>query len=158
MKVTAIKLSKNPFNAVKQKMAIQNSLRAAAEGARADFMVTTKTWSHQPQFEVKVTATYSEVSTGDETYSFVTKGTRAHLIYPRRRKRLVFRGGKYSAKTSPGVIGSRSGSSGSGKIVFSKAVRHPGSKARNFDSVIKQKWEKQFPILTQKAIAGAVGK
>lgn len=155
MKVEVIRLKKNPFNAQKQKMAIQNSLRGAAEGAKVDFLVTVQTWSFQPSFTIKVTSTYSQVSTKDQTYRYITYGTAAHFILPRRTRRLVFRGGS-SPKTSPGVIRSRAGKVGSGPLIFRKSVRHPGVTPRLFHEVIQRKWEKQFPILAQKAVSDAV--
>jgi len=155
MKVEVIKLKKNPFDAQKQKLAIQNSLRATAEGAKADFMVTTKTWSHQPVFTIRVTPTYSQVSTRDRVYGWVTYGTESHFIYPRRAKRLVFKGGS-SPKTSPGVIRSRQGKSGSGGIIFARVVRHPGTAPRLFHETIKEKWGKQFKIIAQRAVIAAL--
>lgn len=156
MKVTAVKFKKNPFDALKQIQAIQNGLRATAEGAKVDFQVTTQTWNHQPTFNIQVSRTEARVWTEDETYGWVTHGTPAHIIRPRTKKRLVFKGGKYSAKTSPGVIRSRSGGTSSGKIVFARVTHHPGVKARNFHKVIQKKWEKQFPITMQRMINAAL--
>lgn len=154
MQVTAIKLKRNPFDSTKQRLAIRNSLKAAAEGARVDFMVTTKTWSFQPVFTVKLGWNYAEVSTRDQVYRWVTYGTPAHYIRPRRAKRLVFKGGS-SPKTSPGVIRSRSGRSGS-QLIFARSVRHPGTAPRLFHEVVKKKWEKQYAIIARKAVVDAL--
>lgn len=123
-----------------------------------DFSATTKTWNHKPKFanefedgrnRIRVAA-----STGDKIYGYVSGGTRPHMIRPKRGKVLRFPGGKYRAKTSPGTIGSSSGGS-SGAAVFSRGVRHPGTKARNFDETIAKKWERPFRKRINEAVKRA---
>lgn len=155
IKVTAITFKKNPFDAAKQALAIKNGLRATGEGAKVDFLTTTKTWDHQPSFDVKVSGSSVTVATNDPIYVIVSKGAEPHIIRPRAKKRLVFRRGG-TAKTSPGVIGSRQRRPAAGKLVFSRGVRHPGVVPRRFDDAVKKKWEKQFPITMQRAINAAV--
>jgi hypothetical protein len=81
------------------------------------------------------------VTTDDEIYNYVDKGTRAHIIRPRNANVLAFQGG-YQAKTMPRVIASRPGGR-SGPTVYAMEVHHPGTKAREFSKIIHAKWEKQ---------------
>jgi len=107
--------------------------------AQANFQATTKTWKHKPKFKrTKATrrgrAIEGQVTTKDEIYSYVTLGTRRHIIRPKRKSWLRFRGG-YRAKTSRRVLGSHKGGA-FGPSRFAKAVVHPGTEAREFQQEI----------------------
>lgn len=131
-------------------------LKDAADGALVDFKATTKTWQHEVEFSIKEQRDgYLVGPTGGATdiYGYVEHGTRAHMIVARRAKRLRFSPGG-SAKTSPGVLGSSSGSRGSG-TVFARAVRHPGTKPRGFSKLIRAKWASKVVMLVQKRIREA---
>lgn len=146
----------DPLKAKNIVKAIQNALNASALGAKADYAVTTKTWEHKPTFDItKPTDESRIVSTTDKIYPMVDKGTRPHVIRPRRATFLAFRGGS-KAKTSVGVIGSKTGSKGSGPTIFSKGVNHPGTAARNFTIAIRAKWAKEMQLKMNIAIAAAV--
>lgn len=128
------------------RLELLNGLRSVGKKVLKDFEATVKTWDHKPKFELAISLKGKGpqfiAGTDDEIYGYVNFGTRPHRIVPKRAKVLRFRG-TYSAKTTPGVIGSKSGGS-SGDVVFSKGVNHPGTKARNFDKQIGKKWEKSF--------------
>lgn len=128
------------------RLELLNSLRSVAKDVRKDFEATTQTWEHKPKFEMAVSLKGKGpqflVGTDDEIYGYVNRGTRPHRIVPKKAKALRFQTG-YTAKTVPGVIGSKSGGA-SGDVVFSQGVMHPGTKARNFDKQIGKKWEKSF--------------
>jgi len=134
--------------------ALTNALNGVAKDIQADFKVTTQTWQHKVEFPIDSPAPYTRrVSTSDEVYGYVNDGTRAHRIQP-HGKVLVFRT-PFRAKTVPNQIMSGPGSTG-GTEVFSRGVNHPGTKARNFDVAIKDKWDKQFGTIMQRAIDSEV--
>lgn len=137
--------------------ALESGLDAAAKGVQEDFRKTTSSWQHKPAFSVEKRTGERIVSTNDEIYGYVDEGTRPHVIRPKRGKVLAFAGGAYRAKTSPRVIGSTGGGS-SGATVFSRGVQHPGTKAREFEQAIGEKWERgPFAELMQKALDSEVG-
>lgn len=128
------------------RLALLNELRSVGRDIRADFEKTTETWEHKPKFEMLISLSQPGptvlVDTNDAVYGYVSKGTRPHLIFPKRAKALRFPG-TYAAKTTPGVIASKPGGS-RGAVVYSQGVAHPGTKARKFDEEIAKKWEKPF--------------
>lgn len=125
-----------------------------------DFDATVKTWEHSVRFDKEFESGRSRIRfstmTSDPIYGYVSGGTRPHRIVPKRAKVLAFPG-TYTAKTAPGVIGSRSGGS-SGETVYSKGVMHPGTKARNFPEAIEKKWRSPFPRRMKAAMGRAVKK
>lgn len=138
------------YRALGEKVArqLEAQLERDAEGIRADYESTTATWDHQVTFETRVLsaagARVAYVFTTDDIYKFVDKGTAPHVIMARHRmKPLTFQTG-YRAKTTPGVIGSRSGGP-SGDTVRALVVHHPGTEARGFSEAIQRKWEKDIP-------------
>lgn len=156
LSLTPIKVSKGFLsNPDKVSRAVENALTGAALGAKADFEVTQQTWSGKSKGDFKIKSGPGErlIYTDSKIYGYVDKGTRAHIIRA-KRKTLAFKGG-YKAKTSPGRIGSTSGGA-SGGWMFAKAVRHPGTKARNFSKVIAAKWSKELPKIMQRAVDSAM--
>jgi len=143
----------------------RDEVRAAAEQIRRDVLLdyikTVETWKHRPKFESEVRLGGGEVQTSvtttDEIFGYVEKGTRKHIIRPRKRgKQLFFKtGGK--PKTQVGVIQSTSGSPGKNPV-FAKEVRHPGTKARNFTRVIAKKWQPRYTRAIEKALSIAAEK
>ena len=129
-----------------------NAMRKMAREITADFQKTTATWDHKPKFEQQVSLTGPGpvvlVGTDDLIYKFVDEGTKEHDIFAgyytgKSNKRVLVFPGTFTAKTVPGIIGSRAGSKG-GETVKRPFVHHPGTKARRFTEVIKGKWEKRF--------------
>lgn len=144
---------------------LQKELRGALKGTGglilSDFKKTTRTWRDKPTFQKKGPGIARkglavEVFTHHEVYFFVTRGTRAHIIRPKRAGRLAFKTG-FSPKTRVRVIGSRTGSR-SGSTVFAKQVSHPGTKARDFDKEIAKRRQKNLNSLVRLAFLRLVGK
>lgn len=137
-----------------------NALRKAGTQIKQDFEQTTATWKHKPKFEILISLAGGGptllVDTNDRVYGYVNRGTKPHPIRPKRAKALAFQSG-YQAKTAPGVIGSGPGGP-FGDTVFSKGVRHPGTKARKFDEAIKKKREKWFKGQMEQALKAGVAK
>jgi hypothetical protein len=120
---------------------INRALREArdelATETREMHLATVATWDHKPNFTVKKYKNGFEIrvtGVNAKIWRFVSDGTRAHFIRPRRAKRLRFQS-SYSAKTEPNVIGSSAGGA-FGANVFAAQVRHPGTRARNFEKII----------------------
>lgn len=111
-----------------------------------DFELTTWTWTHKVKFRKIVhkgrDSVEALVGTDDPIYKYVDEGTRPHMIYPKKAKALHFKG-TYKSKTLPGVMVARPGGA-SGKDVFAKAVKHPGTKARKFSQKLSKEWEKKL--------------
>lgn len=53
------------------------------------------------------------------------------------------------------VIVSNKGSKGKG-VIFRPKVNHPGTKAREFEDAIAEKWQKELPVTMQRAIDSEV--
>lgn len=133
------------FNAPKLTQAIANALDGAALGAKVDFEVTTATWKTKPNFEIVKEAGKRHVMTHDKIYKDINDGT---------DKRFVIMTHDFQAKTVPHKLMSRAGKGG----VLAKAKKPmPGIEAREFDKAVKEKWDKQLPIIFQRAIDAAVG-
>lgn len=153
------------FKEAEFRRVLRNAMRRAARELRKDFEKTTATWKHKPVFKEhthlteRVPSPAISVDTDDEVYRYVTKGTRPHPIWAgiytgKSDKKVLAFPSTFSPKTQPGVIGSGPGASG-GPTVFRPYVQHPGTEAREFDVVIKEKWEKKFRDLMHKAMREA---
>lgn len=130
--------------------ALQNTLDSQAKNIQVDFNVTAQTWSHKPSFQIDTPDPYTRaIATSDPIYGMVNDGTRPHPIHASGRV-LVFQGG-FRSKTLPRSIGSGGGGA-SGPTVFAKSVNHPGTKARDFDRAIADKWDKLIGPIMQRAI------
>lgn len=135
--------------------ALENALNGVAKDIQLDFAVTTQTWQHKPSFPISSPSAYRRViATDDPIYGYVNDGTRAHIIRPKAGGVLVFRG-PFRAKTVPNQIASGPGSVGSAET-FSRGVQHPGTKPRNFDTAIHDKWDRLFGPIMQRAIDSEV--
>ena len=142
IRLRPIKLTKNPFDDKVHRRAIKQALDDTAQLALADFERTTATWNTKPGFDVTDDGEFGRViGTDDENYARVDEGTRPHVIVA-HGKALAFAPGG-SAKSRPRVIGSGSGSKGSG-VVFTKRVNHPGTEGRQFADTIGEKAEAEL--------------
>jgi hypothetical protein len=155
MPSTIIKPSRPVFDAKKQERIIQNTLTAQAKGIKVDFDVTTQTWKHRPTFAIATSATYERtVSTDDEVYGMLNKGTKKHDIKPKRTRFLVFNT-PFRSKTLPNKIMSRAGSVGE-TVARARVVHHPGTAARNWARTIAKKWQAQIGPIFQRALDSEV--
>lgn len=122
-----------------------------------DFNKTTRTWQHNVDFKGVVNDKPTEidvtVSTKDKVYGYVDKGTKPHIIKPRRAKALFFQK-RYKAKTTPHVIGSHKGGA-SGDVVAAKIVHHPGTDAREFSHDLQSKYQPRLKKDIEAAITRA---
>ena len=109
----------------------------------ADFKSHTQHYSGSVDIETQDRGSQGlVVGSSDMRLVFVSKGTRPHRIAPRNAPALAFQTG-YRAKTTPSAIPSRSGGAFGPTVFVSRAVQHPGIKARNVDSQIADKRQPQ---------------
>lgn len=157
MTLKPIKAPKDALGTKAIERAVKNTLNAVAKGAQVDFKVTSRTWEHKPDFTIDESDPGKRViSTNDTIYGYVDKGTRPHIIMPRRGRVLSWMGTAYRAKTTPGQIKSVRGGNNN-TIVYTKGpVQHPGTEARRFSIVIRDKWAKQMVIRMNSAIVAAL--
>lgn len=142
------------------KRELKNALDHTANIVRDDFGKTVRTWRNKPNFSKRGPRSVAqgfvvEVFTNHEVYSYVTRGTRAHLIRPRSAGGFLrFRTG-FRPKTRVRVIGSRGGGAFGG-FVTAKQVQHPGTQARDFDKEIAKRRTRNLTNLARLAILRAI--
>lgn len=149
------------------RLELLNAMRKAATQVKKDFQATTKTWKHQPKFEVLVSLKAPPgptilVATDDKIYRFVNEGTKPHPIFAgiytgKSGKRALAFPSVSTPKTTPGSLSSGPGRKG-GATVLRPYVQHPGTEARNFDEAVKKKREKWFKRQMEKAMSRAAKK
>ena len=149
----SIKFIKSDLNTKLKKLAnnypvdVRREMESIARDAVADFEKVTSTWSTPVKFKVSVGFTQGgarkyQVSTTDPRFIWTDKGTRKHIIKPKRRGGVLrFKvGGK--AKSSPNSLQAYKGADGK-SWRSAKVVRHPGTTPRNFTINIYNKWRPQ---------------
>jgi hypothetical protein len=149
------------------RLTLLNAMRRAGTQVRKEFEKTTKTWDEKPKFETAVSLTgpgpVLMVATDDKVYNWVNNGTNVGKPkYPiiagywtgKSQARALRFQGTYTAKTVPGVIGSRNGGP-SGDVVTRVMVMHPGIEPRHFDEDIEKLWQPRFKRLMEEAMKDA---
>lgn len=137
------------------------ALDEMARGAQKDFNKATANWKHKPSFEIvktKNTAAIKISGLNAAIFGFVDRGTRPHIIRPKRAQSrkgrkgtLVFRTG-YQAKTRPNNTQFVGSGVASGPWRSAKQVRHPGSKARNITRIIAKRWQEEGRKILRKRL------
>lgn len=157
VKVIAILPKHNPFDIERMKKAIENAGKESAKAVQVDFNVTTRTWSHKPDFKIDHAAGSAswEISTDDAIYGYVDAGTPPHIIKVKNAKFLHFYRTGFRPKSRAGWIGSNKGRVASQDETFVKSVHHPGNRPRNFAKTIKKKWDTEWPRQLARAIRAA---
>jgi hypothetical protein len=135
---------------------LTNALNGVAKDIQIDLKVTTQTWKHKVEFPISSPSAYRRiVATDDEVYGYVNDGTQAHTIVPRTPGGVLRFNTPFTSKTLPNQIMSRAGSVGATEVI-ARGVQHPGTEARKFDVAIRDKWDKQFGPIMQRAIDSEV--
>lgn len=137
------------------KKAIEAALLKAGRAAKRDYESTTRTWDHKPKFDLVVAESGGDltvtVGTDDKIYGYVDRGTKPHVIRPKRSRFLRFSSG-YRAKTRVGIIGSQPGGP-FGDTVTATEVHHPGFPGRKFTATIRKRRQKTVEQETAQNIA-----
>lgn len=153
VKIEPIFSKKGVFDTKKWKKAIENAGNMSSKAVKVDFMVTTATWTHQPNFEItRPNDSTWQVSTDDKIYGYVDSGTPRHPISAKNAPSLAFFKDGFRPKTRPGWIGSNKGSVANKNLRRPKTVMHPGTTAREFAKAIKKKWDEEWPRQIARAI------
>lgn len=122
--------------------AVDASLNEIGQATKRDYEDVVSNWRNKPVFTVVRTRNTVSIKISGpnaKIWVWVNNGTPAHLIRAKRAPNLVFRGGRYSAKTRPNNTRFKGSGTSSGGIVSKKVVHHPGTKARNFDRIIQRR-------------------
>ena len=119
------------------------------------FEMRVANWEHKPDFKARkritddaITVNIYPAGLNKLIWIYVTKGTKAHPITPKRSGGLLIFtwGGKGSYKAKTGT-GGKFGGPGvviGGKKTAAKQVWHPGFKGRNFEKYIRKDYEPKF--------------
>ncbi len=120
---------------------VENSLTETARAIKIDFDTTTATWSDRPDFRIESHTGERTISTDDEVYGYINRGTavRHALMEP-----------GFRPKSRRRYIGANKGQGG--VVIVSKKIVRPGIEAREFDEAIAVKWHDEFPAQLQRAI------
>lgn len=132
--------------------ALQVGLREEAKLIERDFDLTVKTWKRKPAFVVNLTERSVSVGTDNAVYGYVDEGTPPHLIRPKKAKALRFYAGGFRAKTAPNVLHAKKGKAAATNLTYTQVVHHPGTKARNFTTLIKERSAKRVATQFQKTL------
>ena len=148
------------------------ALYNAGKQIKKDFEGTVKTWDHKPEFEVTPTNLRTatqwirkaevEVTTDDEIYGFVDRGTKPHVIMAgiytgkSKKKSLAFPS-VWAPKSKPGNLRARRGFKG--KVdTFVPSVHHPGTEARGSTKMIAKNRKGWFKDYMQQHLNSAARK
>ncbi len=133
---------------------IRDEQRKEADRVKKDFLSTVSTWKKKPEFEIRDTRFGFDVFTDNDIFGYVDKGTRPHVIEPKKATVLAFSTGG-SPKTRPGKFRAVSGKAGTNPV-FAKRVQHPGTKPRKLTKKVRERSKKRYARNIQKAIAKVV--
>lgn len=136
-KLTVIKPKATVLNAREISAAVKRTMQQAADDAQQDFERTTAGWQHKVVFEQVPVSNGIIVGTEDEIWQYQDEGTRPHPIVPRNAKVLRFPAG--------------------GRVVYTRHVNHPGTKARGWSKMIATRWQRELPLRINEALAYVTG-
>lgn len=132
--------------------AIENALDGVAADVEKDFKTTVATWREKPRFYIRVRAGERIIATDGVVYRWVSGGTRPHLIRAKTRAGLAFYATGFRPKTRVHQIVSYKGQAANRDFTRPQVVHHPGTEAREYPQVLKEKYAKLFPKTLQRAI------
>lgn len=138
-----------PFEAQVIRLAIIREESKIAREIERDFIKTTKKWKKRPIWIRSIKHTKNQivifVGTENEIYGYVDKGTKKHIIRPKKAEALRFRGSSYRGRGRPRAS----------DYVFAKFVMHPGFKGYGHSKRIAKKWKPLVVIRMDAALARA---
>lgn len=141
-----------PFEAQVIRLAIIREESKIAKDVEKDFIKTTKKWKKKPVWIRDVKWTESQivifVGTENEIYGYIDKGTKKHIIRPKKAEVLRFRGSSYSGRGRPRAS----------DYVYTKFVMHPGFKGYGHSKRIAKKWQPLTVARLDAALARAAKK
>lgn len=144
-----------PSNAIPVKAlrtACDDALSQGAADAAAKLARPASNWRHGVPMTTSVQDDAATAGTDDKVYSYVSDGTRQHVIVAKKAKVLAF--GPSAPKTTPGSLSPGGGSRGAAST-FRKRVNHPGTKARKFDEAAARELEQEWPATVRRKLGEA---
>lgn len=137
----------------------QQELEKEAKTIQRELGYPTKTWKRKVTFEIDhATDKQVQVSTDDKVYEYLDKGTKPHIIRPKRAKRLHFFASGFVAKTRVGILNARAGRKATKDETFAQEVHHPGIRARKWSKLVRERSKLRFQRNIQKAIKLALAR
>jgi len=137
VRITPITPKRGVITPARAHALIEAQLDDAAKEAQALYAKTTATWKTKVNFYVNKVKAGRTVGTRSKVFTYVDRGTRAHIIRARNAKTLAFAtGGK--PKTRVNTLASYNGAPGK-TAVFAQEVKHPGTKARHFTEAVQKR-------------------
>jgi hypothetical protein len=152
VEMTAIIPRKFLRDPIRFERAIENALDGAALDVKADFGATTSTWNDRPRFYIRKQKGERFIGTDGLIYKFVSGGTKPHLIAARNAPRLAFYATGFRPKSRVRYIGANKGHRANKDFRRPLVVHHPGTQAREYPQVLKEKWDKELPKILQRSI------
>lgn len=138
----------------------KTELRREVVAVKRELALPTRRWKTTVEFYDRqaqgAQSSGIDVGTENKIYGYVDRGTKRHLIKPKKAKTLAFNS-QFRAKTKPNSLNSSAGSS-KPPVVFAKAVRHPGVKARGFTKQVLKRSKVRFYANVDKAVRRAVAR
>lgn len=136
----------------------QTELRREVVNVKRELALPTRRWKHKVEFYEKpaegAQSSGVDVGTEDKPYQWTDKGTKPHIIRPKKAKALAFNS-VFRAKTKPDSLNSSAGTS-KAPVAFAQEVHHPGSRARGFTKLVLKRSKARFPKAVDKAVRLAV--
>lgn len=137
IKLVPIKPKASAVNFAATEKAVRQTMAELASELQKDLAATTAGWTHRVTFTIKQERDGYTVATDDPIWRYGDDGTKPHAIFPSRRKMLRF--------TTHGAV------------VFSRGVHHPGTKARHWSTMLKDKYQAEMAHRLNAAIGSALG-
>ena len=152
------------------KSAAESILRSEMEKFKpilvADFAQTTSSWEgEKPSFvpktyispaEIKIVVAVIGSKLAKNKWMWLDEGTRPHIIAARIAPRLAFFASGFQPKTYPNKLWTLPGSKANKDFRRPLSVKHPGTKARNWSKLIKERNERAFARWTEAATYAAL--
>lgn len=138
----------------------KTELRREVVAVKRELSLPTKRWKHTVVFYDRsasgAQSSGVDVGTENKIYGYVDRGTRPHIIRPKKAKSLAFNS-VFRAKTKPDSLNSAVGSSKPPKV-YAQEVRHPGTRARGFTKLVLRRSRLRFAKNVDKAVRLAVAR
>lgn len=120
---------------------VLNVMKGYEKAIKKEFEKIVEPWAHPVRFESEMRYAHGDVnvsvSTDDKIFNYISGGT--WVRYASMRKGFV-------RKTDPGTLVTKRGSGPSKDWVMHVSYEHPhkGIEARNYEGLIREKYEKHF--------------
>lgn len=118
----------------KYKRALKTAQGIAETVGLQELRGATRGWKRKPAFRIERKGDdQSDIVTDDEVFIYQDRGTKPHVITPRRKRALAWPGGRHPVKR----------------------VNHPGTPAQDFTGKAAKKMDKQYQRIVAEELAKA---